>query len=64
MGCIVIDGDIQNAGGSLHDLAQFIGLVILKPRDQPKAVAQWSGDHARACGGANQREARQREANR
>ena len=52
---------MKNACGAANDGLEFVVGVVVEPGHQTEAVAQWAGDHARAGGGTDQREARQRE---
>ena len=47
-----------------EDRGELVGHVVVEPRDEAEAVAQRTGDEAGACGRADEREAREVQADR
>ena len=58
----VVDRDVEDPGGAHDDRLQLVVVVVVESGDEPEAIAQWTGDHAGPGGGADEREARQRQA--
>ena len=58
----LVDADAEDVGGAHDDRLQLVGVVVVEPGDEPEAIAQRPGDHARPRGGADERERRQRQA--
>ena len=48
-----VDRDAQDAGGAGDDRLELVVGVVVEPGDETEAVAQRSGDHAGARGGAD-----------
>ena len=59
-----LERDAEDAGGALHDRDEVGGVVVVEAGDEAEAIAQRAGDEAGAGGGADEREARQLEADR
>ncbi len=58
----LVDRHVEDPGGAHDDRLQLVVVVVVESGDEPEAVAQRTGDHAGAGGGADEREARQRQA--
>ena len=54
----------EDPGGPGDDVDEVVGLVVVEAGDEAEAVAERAGDRAGAGGGADEREARQVEADR
>ena len=59
----LVDGNLEYLGGALHDERQLLGCVVLQAEGHAETIAQGAGEQARARRGADEREARQVEAN-
>ena len=51
--------DLEQARGAFHHMLQILRRIIIEPVHQPEARAQGRGNHPRARGRADEREARQ-----
>ena len=58
--CVHID--VQFCRGARDDFGKLLGRIVIEAIDEAEACAEWCGDEADTCGGADQGEARQFEA--
>ena len=56
---LLVDGNVQNGSRAAHDERELLGRVVLQAEGHAEAVAQRTGEQARARRGADEREARQ-----
>jgi hypothetical protein len=59
-----LERDAEDARRALDDGDEVVGVVVVEAGDEPEAVAQRAGDEPGAGGGADEREAREVEADR